>query len=263
MVIRIILRFTQDIKCVNLALNRFFYLQKGEIKIRNKKHFILVAIMLMVILASGCAGQGTDVADEYNEVAVVNGESIMESEYQVQLSQLKQMSQSQGINVEENEEALAQLENQALETLINTALLVQEGEKKDIQVSQTEIDENIEEMKSGFEDEAKFEEALETSGIKLDELNDLIRENIMIQSLISEINYDISEDEISDEEIENIYEQQKQMSEAQGAAIPSLEELKPMIIDVIKQQNEQMAQQQAVQDYIAELREKSEVEILI
>ncbi len=227
---------------------------------------MLIALAIIVAVVTGCNGQRTNEPSQKNSVAIVNGESIFEEDYQIQLSELKEMVQKQyGINPEEDQDLLAELENQALDTLINKTLILQETENKGIEVSQSEIEENIDRIKLGFEDEAQFEEALEANGLSIDKLSNLIREDMLIEALLSEVQpgNSISEDEISDEEIEAFYEQQKQMAEAQGMDIPSLEELKPQIAASIIQQKEQVEQQQSIEGFIADLREKSEIEVLL
>ncbi|KUO53417.1 MAG: hypothetical protein APF76_09250 [Desulfitibacter sp. BRH_c19] len=227
---------------------------------------MLLILVVLLVVVTGCNEQGTNETEQKNHVAIVNGESILEDSYEIQLSELKEMVQMQyGIDVEEDEELLAELQNQALETLINKTLVLQESESRGIEVSQSEVDESIDQIKSQFEDDAKFEEALAAEGLEIEELADRIKEDMIMEALVAEVapSTTISEDEISDEEIEGFYEQQMQMAEAQGIEIPSLEEAEAQIVAAIIQQKEQAEQQQVTQEFIAGLREKSEIEVLL
>ncbi len=218
----------------------------------------------MTGILAGCNGQVAD--DENNYVAIVNGEGIFEDDYQTQLAEFKEFVQAQyGIDVEEDEELLANLENQALENLITTTLLLQESENKGITVSQSEVDERINDIKSRFDDDAHFEEALDADGLVIEELADMIREEMLIDSVLAEAVPDISisEDEISDEEIEEFYGQQKEMAEAQGIELPALEEAKPDVVAAIIQQKEDLEYQQAMDEFMAGLTEKSDIEVLL
>ncbi|MCW3489898.1 SurA N-terminal domain-containing protein [Dethiobacter alkaliphilus] len=236
--------------------------------IKTKKVFftmLVFSVLISLVALGGCSEQATDNNGEINgskAIATVNGVGITYDDLQAQILEFEQMAQMQGMDLEDPD-TVTILENQAVEVLINEQLLLQEAENKDIQISQSEIDEHIDQMKSGFEDEGQFEEALAAQGVAIEELADLIREDMLIQAVFAEAvpNISVSEDDVTDEEINEVYEQQKQMAEAQGMDLPPLEELEAEIEAFIIQQMQEAEEQQAIENLLAELRESSEIEI--
>lgn len=92
---------------------------------------------------------------------------------------------------------------QALEALIIETIVDLEIEKKKIQVSEEEIDEELNKTKEGFEGEEQFNQALQSSGLTIDELKENLEMGIRINKLIEPY---IS---ISQEEIQNFFTENK------------------------------------------------------
>lgn len=211
-------------------------------------------------LLAGCSGE----PEQDNYIAIVNGEGIPEEDYQAQLTQFIQMVRLQyGVDAEEDEELLAELEEITLQNMINRTLLVQESESQGLDVSDAEVEENIEEIKSRYEDDEQFNEALAADGLDIEGLTEMIREDMLIESLIFEITSEVlvSEDDISEKEIEQLYEQRKQTAQAQGYEFPPLEESRQQIINSLVVQKTEEEEQQAIEELIADLTEKSDIEI--
>lgn len=220
----------------------------------------LTVLVMAATLLAGCSGEPEQ--DDY--IAIVNGEGIPEEDYQAQLTQFIQMVQLQyGVDAEEDEDLMAELEEITLQNLINRTLLVQEGESQGLDVSEAEVEENIEEIKSRYEDDEQFNEALAADGLDIEGLTEMIREDMLIESLIFQITSEVlvSEDDISEEEIEQYYEQQKLMAEAQGYEFPPLEESRQQIINSLIAQKTENEEQQAIEELIADLTEKSDIEV--
>ncbi|EEG77178.1 SurA N-terminal domain-containing protein [Dethiobacter alkaliphilus] len=236
--------------------------------IKTKKVFftlLVFSVLISLVALGGCSEQATDGNEETDgnkAIATVNGVGITYDDFSAQLLEFEQLAQMQGMSLEDPE-TVTILENQAVEVLINEQLLLQEAENKDIQISQSEIDEQIDQMKSGFEDDGQFEEALAAQGVEIEELADLIREDMLIQAVFAETvpNISVSEDEITDEEINEVYDQQQQMAEAQGMDLPPLEELEAEVVAFIIQQMQEAEEKQAIENLLAELRENSVIEI--
>ena len=82
---------------------------------------------------------------------------------------------------------LAQLEEQAVEALINARLVVQEAGNRGIEISQEDVDAAMNRIMSGFENEEKFKEALAKNGIEIEDLREQIREDLLINEILSQI----------------------------------------------------------------------------
>ncbi|MBU4310489.1 peptidyl-prolyl cis-trans isomerase [bacterium] len=98
-------------------------------------------------------------------------------------------------------------ERNLLERMIENRLLLQEAKREGIRVSQGEVHENIERMKSTFLSEKAFEMALEQEGMKIEDLKKRYEEELMIKKLIDrEVKPEI---EVSKKEIREYYEKNK------------------------------------------------------
>lgn len=94
-----------------------------------------------------------------------------------------------------------------LERMIENRLLLQEAKRQRIKVSQGEVQENIERVKSTFLSEKAFELALEKEGVKIEDLKKRYEEELMIKKLIDrEVKPEI---EVSKKEIREYYERNK------------------------------------------------------
>ena len=138
----------------------------------------LFTILLVVVI-----GIGSVYATQNNIVAKVNGVAISETELQ--------------------EFLLQQGGSEALDTLIQQSIIKQESEKQSIQVSEADIDTELATVKASFDSEDAFNQALETSGMTLDDLRKNILTNIQIIRLLD------AKQPITEEEIQLYFETNK------------------------------------------------------
>jgi parvulin-like peptidyl-prolyl isomerase len=89
---------------------------------------------------------------------------------------------------------------------ITSILLDQAADDADIEISQSEIDAAIEEIKAGFPDEAAFLESLESVNMTYEDLERETREQLVSQQLVEEVSGQI---EVSDADVEEYYENNK------------------------------------------------------
>lgn len=94
-----------------------------------------------------------------------------------------------------------------LERMVENRLLLQEAKREGIKVSEGEVQENIERVKSTFLSEKAFEMALENEGIKIEDLKKRYEEELMIKKLIDrEVKPEV---EVTKKEIRDYYEKNK------------------------------------------------------
>lgn len=94
-----------------------------------------------------------------------------------------------------------------LERMVENKLLLQETKREGIKVSEGEVQENIERVKSTFLSEKAFEMALENEGIKIEDLKERYKEELMIKKLIDkEVKPEV---EVTKKEIRDYYEKNK------------------------------------------------------
>ncbi|GGF89598.1 peptidylprolyl isomerase [Paenibacillus aceti] len=91
----------------------------------------------------------------------------------------------------------------ALDNLINRELVNQEAKKANINITAADIDNEIAEYKEGYDTEEAFTQALESSGIALDQLKEQIDMQLKLTKLLE------SKVTVTDEQIKEIFEQYK------------------------------------------------------
>jgi len=204
-------------------------------------------------------------------VATVNGEEITSQQLAQQanvnqiLQQVSQVDQQLAqilASSEAGSTVLEELQKAKLDNLIDNVLLRQAAEESDITLTQAEKDEIYQQQKQsilqqnqmneeqfqsilkqqGYENEAAYKE--EFSNNPQIKINKLIEEEVM------------SNIEVSEEELKQAYDENKEAFAQSGQEDTSFEALKPQLEKMLKQQK----QNQAIKEYIQQLREDAEIE---
>ena len=216
---------------------------------RNLKGIYLICFLLIGLLLVGCSASSEEGADK---VAIVNGQTISTSEFDKQLQYAKASTQQQ--QMEWNEE---EMEKVIIDLMVGQTLLLQEAEKAGIQASAAEIQENLDMMKSQFQTEEEFNQALGSQNFTLEQLEEEIFKEISINSYIKQT-INAEDVAVTDEEISTYYEQYKASIEEEDA-IQGLDELKPQIEQMLGQQKVQQAKSRVIEG----LKVDSEIETFI
>ncbi len=139
---------------------------------------LLGALVIGVLGASGCTSKDT--------AAKVNGEAITQTELNTQLEQLKKQY-PQMFEGADGEGRLLDFKQRLLDNLINQKLIEQAAKDKKINVADADIQKQIDQLKSGFKDEAQFNEALKSAGMTVDSLKVQIKNQLITQKLIESL----------------------------------------------------------------------------
>ncbi len=164
------------------------------------KFRIIVAAFLAMMLVFGLTACGED-----DVAARVNGEVIKKSELDAQMAKLEEQypQMFEGADAEGRK---LDFQQRLLDNMINSVLIRQAAEEMGIEVTDADVQEQIDQLKSGFQTEEQFQQALEQAGMDLDSLEDQIRDQLITQELLEQLTADV---EIPDEEIEQYYEANK------------------------------------------------------
>ena len=190
---------------------------------KNKPKVILfTAIFLLIVIAY--LGKGLLIA------ATVNGEPIF------RISIVTELEKNMG--------------DQVMQTLVTRKLIFQEAKQKNIYITDTEIDKEIENTKKLIEDQGMtLENALEVQGSSMEELKDNIRFRLIVERLIAgDIN-------ISDDDIKVDFEKNKQFY-GEGAEFDNVK-------DMIKEQLYQQKLQEIYNEWIATLKESGKINYFV
>ena len=194
-------------------------------------------------------------------VAEVNGKKIKKSEFvplfETQYQQMQMQAQQSGQPVDEKG-----LKKQTAENLVSTEVLVQEADKRKIDVTDKDIDKGLKESaKSGQMSEKDFLKAMKDQGMDEENVRSELKNQLKIEGLVED---EYGEFEVSGEEIGQAYEQaksqQEQMAQQGGQGqqeMPPIEDMRPQLKEQVKQQKSQ----EATQKYAKKLRKQADVTI--
>lgn len=219
-----------------------------------------IAIIIVLALAAGFGAwyllslEDAEPAEEESsgEVAlVVNEEEVTRDEFEAFYTQ--SITQMGADPSELDQETQQQIQDQLIEDFVSRILLRQAVENSNVTVEETEVAAQINLIKDQFESEEEFQEALSAEGTTEEEFQDQVSEDLAIQAYLNkEIN--LSSIEASEEEITAAYEKA-----AEQGDVPPLEEIRAQVEQSVIREK----QQELYMDYLQELREEAEVEILI
>ncbi|WP_022872148.1 SurA N-terminal domain-containing protein [Nesterenkonia alba] len=198
-----------------------------------------------------------DLDDVPDVVAEVNGEEISGEDftaiYESQFMEMTMQAQMTGQQIDEE-----QLQEQTVDTLVNNELLIQDAQASGYEVTDEEIDEELDTAAetNGMESGEDLIEALEEQGNTEEE----ILEDVENQVLVNEVLDSLETPEPTEEEIEEAYEeflaQQAPIEGEDGETEePSLDEVRDELEDQVAAQH----QNEAAMDYLEELRDDADV----
>ncbi|ABR47023.1 hypothetical protein Amet_0798 [Alkaliphilus metalliredigens QYMF] len=231
----------------------------------TKKSLLFIVVGLIALLVIGCASEGENLSQDQGEVvATVNGASITREVFENTVERTKLNYQQQGIEFEgeEGEAMLVQVREQALNSLLQEEVLLQEAKEKGYDVSEEAIETELESMKGQFESEEEFEAALEFNQFTEDDLRNMLASEMAIEQFLQN---ELEEAPASDEEAQELYDQyaaqMKEIAEETGETeeMPAFEEVKEQLKMQIAQEN----QQELMAQLIDGLMEQSEIEIFL
>ena len=146
----------------------------------------LVLLCLAFVLAGTACGELLDPA-----AAVVNGEKITVDEIGQALERFEGSSEFERLAQQgDAQELKRQVEQQLLSQEIRRAVLEPKAEALGIEVTEDDVDEQLEQIKSDFPSAGAFEETLKEQGLTLEQLRELVRDNLLEEQLRAEVTKD-------------------------------------------------------------------------
>ncbi|WP_338472934.1 SurA N-terminal domain-containing protein [Niallia sp. XMNu-256] len=193
--------------------------------------------------------------DENKTVVIVNDKEILGSDYNTVLAAIQGQMLQMGLDPTSKETA-EQAKNQTIDLLVGQTLLLQEADKKSIKASEAEINKQLDEIKKQFKTEKEYKTALKESGIDIKTLETQIADDIKIQQYVEK---EVPAGEITDKEIQKMYDQYVEQGKSTGQEVPKLEEIKPQIVQTLEQQK----QQEKLAKQVEELKKNATIDIKI
>lgn len=138
-----------------------------------------------------------------NIIAQVNGVGINYQQWHNVFMNFVSQYDSQALSGI-SDELLASIKNSITEQLINSTLLYQYAEKEKVNIPTSRINDEIEHIKSSFDSEQDFNNALRRNNLTLNQLKESLKNQYMVDQVIHNEYDKIT---ISDEEIAQYYEE--------------------------------------------------------
>lgn len=185
-------------------------------------------------------------------VATVNGVEISGDDYRGAYAQAYQLATQQGLSPEDSAVA-ASLQEQSLDVLINTQLLLNAAAEAGVEVSDEAVATEVDTFTAQVGGEAALAEALTNAGITMDTFEANIREQLTIDAYFETLPEFQAQAEVTEEMVEARYNE----IAATGTELPPLTEVSA----AIEAQLTNEAQQTVVESIISDLRTNAAIEI--
>lgn len=143
------------------------------------KHFTGLMALIFVMAVS----LSSEAETVNRVVAVVNDEVITQQD----VNQLLAVIYAQYVRAFKKDELLQKMEElktNVLKQMVEDKLILSRAKELNIQVTEKEIEEKLEYIKSGFPSEEEFYGMLETQGITIGNLKDRYRDQIMVKKVV-------------------------------------------------------------------------------
>lgn len=209
---------------------------------RKSKKFIIYLLTLVFLagLTGGCS-QGSQAVVE------VNGEKITRSDLDKRLEPMKKMYETQfgmDFSKEEAKETLKKLEKGVLDQMIGEKLVLQEAEKRKIEVDKKEIDQQIDILvKNRFPSRKDFDEFMKKQNFSLVDLESELKSQIIAERLAEQV-MEGSKIEVGTKEAEEYFKTHQDQYN-----VPELVRARHILVKDKKQADEVLEQLNAGKDF--------------
>ncbi len=219
----------------------------------KSKHLIGALVIALVLLG----GAGYFVYTQYYKdggvVATVNGSKIYKTELEESMGIIEQAALAQQIDITQ-ETAKQEIQKQALDVLVNNALIIGGAEKAGFVAGDEDIQEKYDELVASVGNVEELNSRMASVGLTEAKLRENIKERILADQYIESAT-PIEEITVTDEEVTGFLASLN----VDMATLPPLEEIRPQIEAEIKNQK----QQKIVEELIQNLRKDANIVVKI
>lgn len=211
----------------------------------NKKITIIASAILVVVIALIITLISLV---SNNVVATVNGQEISNKELKERVTQFEQTLTLQGQEANMSEE---EMRLSVLDQIISETLLYQESVKAGFDVEESEIDQEVQDIRDSIGGDEAFRSRLKEAGISEEDLRRDIRNNILINSYLESVLSDV-EVSVTDQELIEFYDSLNEQQE-----LPPFEEIEEDLRNSLLSEKEN----ELISEIVMELYNNSEVEV--
>jgi parvulin-like peptidyl-prolyl isomerase len=169
--------------------------------------FLRVAVpflLLLTLAAAGCGGGGSSTKVPADAVAVVNGDPISRSEFDLAMARSKRGYQQQKRPWPKAGTAqFQQIQQSALTFLVQLQELEQKAKELDVSITQKQIDEKYGELEKQLGGAKNLKAQAKAQGLTLQDVRDVvIRPNLLSEGIYKKVTEDVK---VSDKDVQDYY----------------------------------------------------------
>ena len=181
---------------------------------RSRRGLLALLVALLALLAAGCGG-GSDTPEGVpaDAVAIVGDEEIEKAEYDRILAQAKKGYEAQKRAFPKpGSREYQSLSQQAIQFLVQRAMIEQEAEELDVSVSEEEVDERLEQVKRQYfaGNEKRYRQQLKQQNLTEEQVRSELENRLLAEKLQQKVTQDI---EVTDAEVERYYRENRSQYE--------------------------------------------------
>lgn len=186
-----------------------------------------------------------------NSVAVVNGEVITLNEFNLRVSQNKELAKSRGIDVLD-EKVIKEIEKTTVDDMVNEKILLQDAKKKGVVANGADVEKAYNEIFTKFKNKDDFTKELSVQNLTEQSLRESIIKQLTLIKYLGQ-NIDVGNITASEKEMSDVYN----ALNAKQKNIPKLEQIKTQLENEIKQSKSRAK----ILELIGKLKEGAKIEI--
>ncbi len=164
-----------------------------------KKMTRIAAALLAVAVIASLAGCGT------KYVAKVNGVGITKTEFEG-LAEAAQKQDSTVASATAGSPELLTFRRKVLDSMIENEFVRQDAKKQGVTVADKDVQAQLTQIKSGFADDATFNDALKSAGMTVEQLTSSIKDQLTYQALYDKV---APAPKVTDAQIQTYYDANK------------------------------------------------------
>ncbi|MFS1519459.1 SurA N-terminal domain-containing protein [Bacillus sp. SCS-151] len=219
----------------------------------------IVSLFLSLIIISGCSTNEDTISNNDSipkTFEVVNNDEIIATvnEEEIKGKELNKLFTLLKFDVKEPEEVSNAEKKYVANILIKNKYILQKAEKKDYQISSSEIEENLIELKSNYNTEEDFVNSLKDLNMTVQDVEEQIKESLLYEKYV---NQEIKIEEVDESDLKEEYSIMERMSKERE--IPSFNELR----DFIKEELEEKLRDDEINKIIDKLIEEEKIVIFL
>ncbi|HHW01919.1 MAG TPA: peptidylprolyl isomerase [Thermoanaerobacterales bacterium] len=173
---------------------------------------LAVAILIGI---SGCGIIQKDttegrIIDGKEVIAVVNGENILKSDFDIQVNQVKSALESNGQDFSTNEgkKNLQEMKKKVLDSMIKDVLALQQAKKENVTLKTGQLEEAISQLETYHGGKDALDNYIKQQGLDRKSFEKLLQDQLIINNLKDKLTADVK---VTDEDVKKYFDSNKDM----------------------------------------------------